>query len=202
MTLNESWCHHVGDNDWKSVSQVIGLLVAAAAGRGNLLLNVGPKGDGTIASEAIERFEAVGAWLQRGAIEGVFNTTHVWSFDLQQKGSHRGDWNHHGPCSVKGNDLFIFLRRYPGRDCILGGLSPRLLSSTILGHNVELSFKQRGTRIALELPEISPDPVCSVLRLRFDGVPEAYQSGGIRVPTVPHPHYDPCPSELLASPSH
>jgi hypothetical protein len=34
------------------------------------------------------------------------------------------------------------------------------------------------------------------LRIECDGEPVVYQSGGIRVPKVPHPHYDPCPSDI------
>ena len=47
------------------------------------------------------------------------------------------------------------------------------------------------------LPETPPDPVCPVIRLECDRPPVLYLCGGLREPKVPHPHYDPCPSDIL-----
>ena len=198
VNLNNSWCYHAGDREWKSPGQIAGLLGAAAAGRGNLLLNVGPRGDGSFPPEAVERLRAAGRWLKTNG-GAVFGTTHVWSFDLQTRGEHRGDWNHHGPCSVRNNDLFVFLRLYPGPRCVLSGLETSVLEAEILGHGA-VPFEQKDGRVVVSLPEQPTDPVCPVLRLRCADVPSQYQSGGYRVPRVPHPHYDPCPSELVGTP--
>lgn len=43
MTLNNSWGCHAGDNEWKRPAQMVDLLAAAAQGRGNPLLNLGPR---------------------------------------------------------------------------------------------------------------------------------------------------------------
>jgi len=51
--------------------------------------------------------------------------------------------------------------------------------------------------LARALPPGNKRPV---LRLGCSGVPSQYQSGGYRVPRAPHPHYDPCPSELVGNP--
>ena len=198
ISVNDSWGHHAGDHDWKTPGQIISLLAAAAAGRGNLLLNVGPRGDGSIPAEAADRLRQVGTWLKTNG-EAIFGTTHVWSTDLQQRGNHIGDWNHHGPCTVKGDDLYVLLRRYPGRDCIFGGLGVRVQAAEILGHG-PVPFHQEGECVALTLPDRPTDPLCPVLRLRCLATPIAYQSGGHRVPRVPHPHYDPCPSEMAGNP--
>jgi alpha-L-fucosidase len=198
LSINDSWGFHAGDHDWKTPGQIVSLLAAAAAGRGNLLLNIGPRGDGSVPTEAVERLRTVGAWLKTNGA-AIFGTTHVWSMDLQTRGEHRGDWNSHGPCTVKGSDLFILLRRYPGRDCTLGGIGPRVLQAEILGHG-PVPFEHRDGRLILRLPDQPTDPVCPVLRLGCSTVPSAYQTGGHRVPRVPHPHYDPCPSELAGNP--
>lgn len=198
ISVNDSWGYHAGDRDWKTPEQIVSLLAAAAAGRGNLLLNVGPRGDGSIPHEAAERLRTVGSWLKTNG-EAIFGTTHVWSMDLQRRGDHRGDWNSHGPCTVKGNDLYVLLRRYPGRDCILAGIGPRVLQAEILGHG-KVGFEQRDGRVILRLPDQTTDPICPVLRLGCSTVPSAYQTGGHRVPRVPHPHYDPCPSEMVGNP--
>lgn len=198
LSVNDSWGYHAGDQDWKSPGQIVTLLAAAAAGRGNLLLNIGPRGDGSIPQEAIERLVVVGRWLKTNG-EAIFGTTHVWSMDLQTRGEHRGDWVAHGPCTVKGNELFVLLRRYPGRDCVLGGLGPRVQAARILGHG-PVPFEQRDGRLRVCLPDTPTDPVCPVLCLTCDDVPWVYQTGGLRVPKVAHPHYDPCPSELAGNP--
>ncbi|WP_165072529.1 alpha-L-fucosidase [Paludisphaera rhizosphaerae] len=64
LTMNKSWGYNAKDDHYKSPEQVVHAL-AGAAGRGaNLLLNVGPKPDGTIGVEFAERLLTVGRWLE------------------------------------------------------------------------------------------------------------------------------------------
>src|SRR5262249_15888345 len=51
------------DHRWKSSEQIVRALVVCAAGAGNLLLNVGPKGDGSLPEPAVRLLDAVGDWL-------------------------------------------------------------------------------------------------------------------------------------------
>jgi alpha-L-fucosidase len=65
LTLNGSWGYNARDKNFKSPEQVIHALVGAAGRGANLLLNVGPKPDGTIGQESSERLMAVGKWLEK-----------------------------------------------------------------------------------------------------------------------------------------
>ena len=196
MTLNNNWGYSAADTDWKTPQQVVDLLATVAQGRGNLLLNVGPRGDGSVPDASVKTLEAVGAWLKRGGAECIFGTD-TFTFNLRERGNHRGDWNHHGPMTAKGRNLYLLVRRWPGESLVLGGLKGRVLRATLLGQNRELTFKQEQNRVVLTgLPAVAPDPLCPVIRLECDQAPEVYLTGGMRVPKVPHPHYDPCPSDL------
>ena len=199
ISVNDSWGHSTGDHNWKSPAQVIDLLTSAAAGRGNLLLNVSPRADGSLAPQAIALLRTVGAWLKRNG-EAIYPASQVWSMDLQKRGTHLGDWNGHGPCTITGNALNLIVKRWPGTELILGGFECTVRSARILG-GPTLTVTQHGTRVVISgLPPEPIDPLCPVIRLECDRVPIIYQSGGLRVPRVPHPHYDPCPSELLGGP--
>ncbi|MCF7838916.1 MAG: alpha-L-fucosidase [Candidatus Marinimicrobia bacterium] len=201
LTLNNSWGFHAGDHDWKTPEQVVALLAAAAQGRGNLLLNVGPRGDGLVPEETVAVLESVGAWLRRGGAEAVFDTD-LFTFDLEERGDRRGesrgDWCHHGPFTVKGNNLYLLVRRWQPETLVIGGLQMNVRRVVLLGATErEVAFQQAGTRLVLSgLPANPPDPVCPVLRLECDRAPALYQTGGLRVPNGPHPHYDPCPSDI------
>jgi len=195
MTLNNSWGYHVGDHDWKSPAQVIDLLATCAQGRGNLLLNIGPRGDGSIPEETVRILETVGDWLKRHG-ECIFDTE-TFTFGLQERGDHRGDWNFQGPMTVRGNTLYWLLRRWPGETAVLGGLECAVQSASFVGSNDPIAFSQKDGRLTLtNLPANPPDAVCPVIRLECDRPPVIYQSGGLRTPGVPHPHYDPCPSDI------
>ncbi len=63
LTMNNSWGYNAGDKKFKSADQVIRTLVGAAGRNANLLLNVGPRPDGTIGREFEERLGEVGRWL-------------------------------------------------------------------------------------------------------------------------------------------
>jgi alpha-L-fucosidase len=62
-TINDSWGYSAGDTNYKSAEQLIRLLVGSAGRGANLLLNVGPRPDGTIAPEFGQRLQDIGKWL-------------------------------------------------------------------------------------------------------------------------------------------
>jgi alpha-L-fucosidase len=63
-TINHSWGYTRDDKDYKSVPQLIDLLVRAAGANANFLLNVGPTSEGVIQPESVSRLEAMGKWLE------------------------------------------------------------------------------------------------------------------------------------------
>ena len=196
VTLNESWSYHAGDHEWKSEAQVLDMLARCAQGKGNLLLGVGPAPEGDVPADALKVLRRVGEWLRRNS-EAIYGTE-LFTFDLQERGDHRGDWNFYGPMTVKGNSLFWMIRRpYDGK-ATLGGLENKVLSVRRLDTGAALGFAQSGSRVQISgVPASDETGLWPVLRIECDGAPRLYQTGGMRVPKVRHPHYDPCPSDIL-----
>jgi alpha-L-fucosidase len=62
LTMNESWGFNLTDHKYKSPEELIHYLVRAAGYGANLLLNIGPRPDGTIPPEAQERLREIGKW--------------------------------------------------------------------------------------------------------------------------------------------
>jgi alpha-L-fucosidase len=62
-TINHSWGYTRDDKDFKSVPQLIHLLVRAAGANANFLLNIGPTAEGKVQPEFVERLQGIGAWL-------------------------------------------------------------------------------------------------------------------------------------------
>lgn len=197
ITLNNSWGYHAGDHDWKSPQQVVDMLATVANQRGNLLLNVGPRGDGSIPQPSSDVLLAVGQWLRRCG--QCVDNTDCFTVGLQERNGHRSDWSHHGPFTASGNNLYLLLRRWPGRQLVIAGLQARVLRAQMLAEQpCAVKLTQMDDKLTIDhLPELPPDPVCPVLHLECDRPPELYLTGGMRIPRVTHPPYDPCPSDLL-----
>jgi alpha-L-fucosidase len=73
LTINDSWGYNAADAHYKSAEQIIVALVGAAGRGANLLLNVGPRPDGTIGPEFSRRLLDVGKWLSTQG-ESVYGT--------------------------------------------------------------------------------------------------------------------------------
>lgn len=67
-----SWCHTTS-LDYKSAYELICYLVDVVSKNGNLLLNVGPKADGSFAGEDIAILKQIGSWLAING-EAVYHT--------------------------------------------------------------------------------------------------------------------------------
>ena len=74
IALN-SWCY-TENNDFRPAGDIICDLVDIVSKNGALLLNVGPKADGTISGEDTAVLTAIGDWMQVNG-EAIYDT-HVW----------------------------------------------------------------------------------------------------------------------------
>ncbi len=68
-----SW-GYTTDNEYKSARQIICDLIDIVSKNGNLLINVGPKADGTITDEETKVLLDIGEWLSING-EGIYGTT-------------------------------------------------------------------------------------------------------------------------------
>lgn len=74
QTMNGSWGYRISDTNYKSVKELVQLLVRAAAKNSNLLLNIGPMANGELPPQSLDRLADIGAWM-RGHSSSVDGTT-------------------------------------------------------------------------------------------------------------------------------
>ena len=74
QTMNRSWGYRITDTTYKSVDFLIKYLVQTAAKGANLLLNIGPRPDGTLPDESLHRLKAIGEWMDIYG-ETIYGTT-------------------------------------------------------------------------------------------------------------------------------
>jgi alpha-L-fucosidase len=179
MTFNGSWGWQLAPpEDWHSVRSVLNMLRTCAAGQGNLLLNIGPKPDGSVPPEAAERLMAVGRWLKRcgSAIYGkVDRVAHM-------------EWMPTGAWTRRGTTLYFWCTRWPGRELAIGGLTEKLVRARLYPNGKSLPFLQSGNRLVIGgMPAACPDPIAGValVELQFRAVPAQKLGAGCVVLTQP-----------------
>ena len=75
ITMGNSWSYVPGDH-YKSVQQIVQLLVKIVSRGGNLLMNIGPGPDGDWDPVAYERLKGISAWIKING-EGIYNSKSV-----------------------------------------------------------------------------------------------------------------------------
>lgn len=178
ITLNRRWGYCPYDDHYKSPAEVVATLAAVASNAGNLLLNVGPDGQGAIPAESQAILKRVGAWLQ----------THGESIYGSER--HNLMWNLWGPVTVRGNVLYIHQEIYFGDSLVIGGLTNNVLDAVLLSNGQKLDVERRGNQtIITGLPDAPPDELMSVIKLSLDSPPDQDISrviGGADIfPTLP-----------------
>jgi alpha-L-fucosidase len=74
MTMNTTWGYSAHDQAWKSAETLIRNLVDIASKGGNYLLNIGPRGDGSVPEPSAQAMRAIGAWMKVNG-EAIYGTT-------------------------------------------------------------------------------------------------------------------------------
>lgn len=78
-TLNSSWGYKKRDHNWHEPAEVMRRLLDIVSRGGNYLLNIGPRGDGSIPEESMAILDEIGTWLS-AAGESLYGTRAVESY--------------------------------------------------------------------------------------------------------------------------
>ncbi len=139
-TINGAWGFNITDRRYKTVNQVIQLLVGAAGRNANLLLNVGPMPNGAIQPEFTDTLSAAGKWLQQYG-ESTYGT----------RGGPVGaqSW---GVTTQKDKTIYLHLFKAPEGNTILIPGDQKVKQVKLLTANGAISYEQQkdGIRIATE----------------------------------------------------
>ena len=156
LTMNESWGFNITDKKFKSVRALIGYLVRAAGHGANLLLNIGPRPDGTIQPEAVERLQALGMWLDR-------NGTSIY-------GTRAGPvppraW---GATTQRGDSVFVHVLDWPDPVLSLPPLGAKVVRATLLASRAAVRVAEGSDGVVLTLPPAPSDEPDRVVVLQLD----------------------------------
>jgi len=196
VTHNTNWGFHRGDQQWKPTWHILNMLTQCAAGGGNLLLNIGPSGDGAVPGPSVDMLHELGEWLSLNG-ESIYGSELLSLDPHRRRKEDRTDWMHHGPFTAKGQSLYAHLLQYPGRNLTVGGVDGDVRRVRLVHSGQELAFSRNDRRLVIEgLPEQRPHSLGAVVAIDFNGPWSLYLTGGLRTPDVPHPRYDPVSSDL------
>lgn len=172
-TINYSWGWNRADQEWKPVRQLVARLVSCASFGGNYILNIGPRGDGSVEEEAASRLREIGKWLRRnGDGESVFGTERA-QCEWMNFAAGAAAGNRAG--TVKGNTMYWHVAAWYGPDLWIGGMRTKVKRARIVSTGEEVAFEQTfepTERLHLKgLPEKMPDEHMTVIALECDAKP-------------------------------
>ena len=178
---NKSW-GYIKDDTFKSPEFVVHQLIDIVSKNGNLLLNIGPKSDGTIPDEVQKVLLDVGAWLKVNG-EAIYGTR-PWRVygegptKVAAGSFHDTDTAHYKPedfrFTTKGEALYVIGLGWPANEqAVIHALaqatgSEHVQSVALLGSDAKVQFEQSRDGLHVRLPAQAPTKYAYALRVTFE----------------------------------
>ncbi|MGX9718538.1 alpha-L-fucosidase [Stenotrophomonas acidaminiphila] len=173
LTMNRSWGYQPRDEEYKSPNQIIQIFAQTIGMGGNLLLDIGPKADGSIDPRQVEILEKLGRWTGKHA-EAIYGTT-----------AGIGPEHFAGPSTLSkdGRTLYLFLDGRPNGDVLVKGLDSRVLRVRVVGAGQPVQARVLGKYdwarqpglLFLTLPQDAFDSDITVVALELDAPVQLYR---------------------------
>lgn len=175
LTVNDSWGYQGHDHRHKSVGQLVRYFTETIGAGGNLLLDVGPREDGTVTPEQTARLEGLGDWITRHA-PAVYGTV---------AGLPAG--HHYGPSTLSADRRTLYLTCFdaPRETVSVRGLRNAVRRVSVLGTGTGLASRVTGGLhevpgvLWIDAPAAADlDGHATVLAVELDGELDLYRGAG------------------------
>lgn len=174
-----SW-GYIANHDYKNVDDIIDDLIDVVSKNGALLLNIGPKADGTIPETEVQMLRDIGAWLKVNgeAIYGTRPWTKFGEGPTVDTGGSFTDTNRKPftgedlRFTTKGDTLYVIALAWPENGKLtVKSLPPNvgeIDGVTLLGHKENVQWEQSEAGLVVELPTTRPTE--SALAVKVEGL--------------------------------
>ena len=165
-TINDSWGYRPSDNDYKSSGQIVRMFCDCITLGGRMLLDIGPKEDGTLDERQEKVLLDLGGWIHDHE-EAVFGT---------EKGL---DYNHFlggSTISADKKTMYLFVYDKPQETLCVKGIKTPVKKVTVLHTGEELRFSYTGSLPWSGIPgtlwiwagEMSIHPFATVVKVELE----------------------------------
>jgi alpha-L-fucosidase len=167
------------DDNYRSVDNLVHVLIDIVSKNGCMLLNVGPQADGSISERAEKMLVALGDWLRVNG-EGIY-ATRPWKIfgEGPTRGSKGGGFSENAdrdftPRDIRftqskdGASLYAITLGVPSEPiCIrsLAAAAGRVTAVSLLGGSAPLSWSQTAEGLSVTLPEAKPCAYAIALKI-------------------------------------
>lgn len=155
-TMNDSWGYQHFDQHYKSPNMIVRTLVDCISMGGNLLLDIGPKADGTIPEQQVAILKELKRWTSKHS-EAIYGT---------RAGLDRYFGLHKTALSKDGKTLYVYLDKRT-ESLSLTNLSVAPKNVRLVGSTAKLSFNYMHHTLDIALPSDQFDAAVTVVALDF-----------------------------------
>jgi len=177
----KSWGYIEGEEN-KTPNELVDALIDIVSKNGNLLLNIGPKADGTITQEQQDVLLAIGSWLDIHG-EGIYGTR-PWKVDGEgptENPSEEASFNEYKSkgytskdirFTSKGDVVYAFVLDVPKEKVHITSLSGKsgngtIAGITLLGSDEKVTWSQTSDGLSISSPKSYPSQSAVGYRILF-----------------------------------
>lgn len=158
-TMNDSWGYQPFDKKYKSPNMIIRTLVDCISMGGNLLLDIGPKADGTIPEEQLNILKQLGRWTHKHAA-AIYGT---------RAGIPFANYGGKSALSKDGKTLYLYVYEQKPELQLKGLVNHSAIKSiSVVGDaSAKVSVKSENETVRVDLTKVNFDQDVTVIALNF-----------------------------------
>jgi alpha-L-fucosidase len=151
--LNDWWSYFPGVAEGKEAAHWIRTISRVVCRGGNMMLNIGPKADGSLDPEHVEIFRETGEWIRANG-EAIYGTR-GGPFEP-------GEW---GGSTCKEDTVFLHILNWPDDGLILSDLGRHFYKAWKLKDGIAVEMNHLDGQFQLKRPSLL-DPVVTVIAVQ------------------------------------
>lgn len=158
-TMNDSWGYQPFDKKYKSPNMIIRTLVDCISMGGNLLLDIGPKADGTIPEEQINILKQLGRWTHKHGA-AIYGT---------RAGIPFANYGGKSALSKDGKTLYLYVYEQKPELQLKGVVNNTAIKgvSVVGDASAKVSVKSENGTVRVDLTKVNFDQDVTVIALNF-----------------------------------